>query len=138
MPAGVLILIVLAAISVDSARTFQAQRELADVASSVAADVATEALALDDARFSETGRIRVDERAAEAVARRILAARADDDLGPIRLVSLTVSDPPSGQAPVVTVVVAATVETIFARAVPGGADRTDLQATGRAVPQVVL
>ena len=36
------------------------------------------------------------------------------------------------------VVLAATVDTIFARAVPGGADHTTLQATGRAVPQVVL
>jgi hypothetical protein len=138
MPAGVLILVVLAAITVDSARSFQAQRELTDVASSLAGDLATEALVLDDERFSTTGRIRLDERRAEDLARRILAARPVGDLGALRLVSVTVSDPPPGEAPVVTVVLAATVDTIFARAVPGGPDHTDLQATGRAAPQVVL
>jgi hypothetical protein len=138
MPAGVLILVVLAAITVDSARSFQAQRELADVASSLANDLATEALVLDDEQFSITGRIRLDERRAEDLAHRIVAARPDDDLGALRVVSVTVSDPPPGQAPVVTVVLAATVDTIFARAVPGGPDHTDLQATGRAAPQVML
>jgi Flp pilus assembly protein TadG len=138
MPAGVLILVVLAAMTVDSARAFQAQRELADVASSVANDVATEALVLDGEDFSATGRIRVDEHRAEAAARSILAARAQDDLGRIELVSVGVSDPPPGEAPVVTVVLRASVDTIFARAVPGGPDRTDLRATGRAAPQVVV
>jgi hypothetical protein len=138
MPAGVLILVVLAALTCDSARAFQAQRELADVASSLASDLATEALVLDDDAFSDTGRIRLDEARAEALARRILAARPAGDLGTLTLVSVTVSDPPPGRAPVVTVVLAATVDTIFARAVPGGADHTDLRATGRAVPQVVL
>jgi hypothetical protein len=138
MPAGVLILVALAALTVDSARAFQAERELADVASSLAADLATETLVLDSPEFSATGAIRVDERRAEDLARRILAARPADDLGEIHLVAVTVSDPPPGEAPVVTVVLAATVDTIFTRAVPGGTERTALEATGRAVPQVVL
>jgi hypothetical protein len=138
LPAGVLILVALAGVTVDSARSFQAQRELADVAASVANDVAVQALVLDDEQFSETGRIRVDPDRARTAAAAILAVRPDDGLGPLRLVGVSVSDPAPGALPVVTVTLAATVDTIFTRAVPGGPDHTDLEATGRAVPRVVV
>ena len=138
VPAGVLILVALAAMTVDSARAFQAKRELADVAASLANDLATEALVLDSEEFSTTGRLRVDERRAEALAADILAARPIDGLGVVRLVAVSVSDPPVGEVPVVTVTLAATVDFVFSPAVPGAPDHTDLEATGRAVPQVVV
>ena len=111
MPAAVLVVMVLGAIAVDSARLFLAHRALGDAAASAANDVA--AAALDEAAFYRSGGdLRIDPARAQQVATAAVTARAP--AGPAW-------DPPTvvvaGRQ--VCVTVRATVEPLFARAVPG-------------------
>ena len=65
-PAAVLIMVALAAITVDSAIAFMAQRELANATAAAANDAATEALS--DRSFYQRDRIELSPSAVEAVA----------------------------------------------------------------------
>lgn len=74
VPAGVLVLLVLGAIAVDSAMAFLGQRELSNAAAAAANDAA--AAALSDAAFYGDGSLVVDRRRAREVAWAAVAARA--------------------------------------------------------------
>ena len=134
MPAGLLILFMLAGVAVDSSRAFQAKRQLSDLADSAANDAAAAAIATDTG-FGVDGRVRLDPVRAEAVVADAVAARGSADLGAIDVVSVRVIEAP-GSAPVVEVVLRATVPYLFARAVPGAPDRATLTATGLAATVV--
>jgi Flp pilus assembly protein TadG len=75
MPVGVLVLLVLGAIAVDSAVMFSAQREVATVAAGLANDVAG---AIDERRVFDEGRFVIDPARAEQLVATVLANRGDD------------------------------------------------------------
>ena len=133
-PAAILIVVVLAAISVDSAASFLAQRELAGAVAAAANDAATEGLA--NRAFYQYDRIELDPGAAARVAedevRRALDPARYRDLQV--QVSVTPSSP--GCPPVVTVRASATVDTIFARALPGSAGDVRVTAAALSRPRV--
>ena len=132
-PAAILIVVVLAAISVDSAAAFLAQRELAGAVAAAANDAATEGLA--NRAFYEEDRIELDSGAAARVAedevRRALDPARYRDLQV--QVSVTPSSP--GCPPVVTVRARATVDAIFARALPGSGGDVHVTAASQARPR---
>lgn len=127
VPAGVLILIMLGAIAVDSAVGFMAQRELSSLAAGVANDVAGAAVS-DPAFYEETGTIRIDTAAADA---RADAARTSSGIRGVR--DLDVRAVVRGDQVCVTAV--ATVDTIFAKAFPTLPDSKTVR--GRAVATAV-
>ncbi|MGI8663738.1 MAG: hypothetical protein ACR2LQ_11070 [Acidimicrobiales bacterium] len=125
VPAGMLVLIVLAGITFDFAHLYLAQRELASVAESVANDAAT--YAVDQGMLRSQGRIVFDQGRAEAI-RDLAVANPPSDL---RITSFDVIvDAATG-----TVLVSATAEVdpVFLRAVPGEAVPRTVRATARAV-----
>jgi hypothetical protein len=111
MPAAVLVVMVLGAIAVDSARLFLAQRELADAAAAAANDAVTAALS-DDAFYRAGGRLELDP---------VHASRTVDDAVRARAPAGLAIDPPSvtiaGRQ--ICVALRATVTPLFAKAVPG-------------------
>jgi Flp pilus assembly protein TadG len=125
VPAGVLVLVVLAAIAVDSAIAFMAQREMINRASAAASDAAT--VAITDAGLqqgfdarpdaSEVRRV-VNERLVGQTVAGYTVAASD--------VATSVSDD------VVTVEVTGEVPYIFAPAVPGADRYADIAAVGSA------
>lgn len=128
MPAAVLVFLVLGALAVDSAVTFLAERELANAASAAANDAAS--VAVDLERYYADGNVELRQREAERVVAASLAAKGLD-----YLVDLRVETDVAAGAPVVTVRASARVETIFAGAVPGGPDFTEVQATAVATAE---
>ena len=117
-PAALLIMIALAAITVDSAIAFLAQRELMNATAAAANDAATEALS--DRSFYEENLVKLSQADVESVAlARIhalidrtrhheLAVRADA-VGPVA----------AGCAWTVTVTASSRVDALFGRALPG-------------------
>jgi hypothetical protein len=124
MPAAVLVLVVLGSIAVDSARLFLAQRELVDAAAAAANDAAGAALE-DGAFYRAGGRLSIDPVQATRVAEAAVAARAPAGLAlgaPQVLVT--------GRQ--VCVVLRASVEPLFARAIPGAAGARTVTARASA------
>lgn len=126
VPAGVLVLLVLGAICVDSAVVFLAQRDLANRTAAAANDIA--GFAVSDAAFYErAGAVHLDEDRADAFVR--LAFPADR--------------PPSGfeawhadaatDGDRVVVAAEARVRAIFAKAIPGAPETTTVRARSLAV-----
>jgi Flp pilus assembly protein TadG len=124
MPAAVLVMMVLGAIAVDSARLLLAQRELADAAAAAANDAA--AASLSDAAFYRSGgRLEIDAAHAARTVDAAVQARAPQGLTVDR--------------PAVTVIgrqvcveLRATVEPLFARVVPGAGGPRTVQARATA------
>jgi hypothetical protein len=124
VPAGVLVLMVLGAIAVDSAVAFLGQRQLADAVSSAANDAATAAVV--DRAFYGRGSIQLDPQRAGQVACETVRAQADG-----RLENLAVQVGVTGRS--VTVRASASVEEVFGHALPGSHWRTvSATATARA------
>jgi Flp pilus assembly protein TadG len=73
MPAALLVLLVLAAIAVDSATAFLGQRELANATEAAANDAAA---AIDEQTLRATDRVTLDAGAADTLARQAVAAHA--------------------------------------------------------------
>lgn len=121
VPAGVLILVVLGALAVDLSNVHLSQRELVAAAQAAVGDAA--AASLHEATFYHRGEAVV---AADAARAEVVAALAASDLD-IALDSFGLS--PDGE---VVIRVSARVDTIFARAVPGGPDVVVVRATARA------
>lgn len=124
MPAGVLVVLLLGAISFDLSLVFLRQRQASSVAVDVANDLAS--LAFDDAVFRATGDFvldpgRVDELGRSLVDRSDLAGRVTD-------LDITVLDPTTVE---VSLVVA--VDYVFAKSIPGAADGTSVKAHATAV-----
>ena len=114
MPAAVLVVVILGAIAVDSARLFLAQRELIDAAAAAAND-ATGAAIDDGAFYRASGRLTIDPAGATRVVQEAVAARA-----PRGMVLAPAEVRVSGRQ--VCVLLRATVEPLFARAIPGAGE----------------
>jgi hypothetical protein len=125
MPAGVLIVLVLGSIAVDLSLAFQAEREVAGAAHAAANDAA--AAAVDAAAFYGDGTVRLDPARAAEVARASVLLRRGDHLDDVEVAVAVLDD-----GVTVQVTVSASVRTVFARAVPGGPDRTAVQASATA------
>ena len=123
MPAAVLIFIVLGALCVDYGAVYVAQRDLANAGAAAANDAATQSIDLDV--FYATGDVVLDERRAEDVARRSVAAKGLDHLAPV--VEDVAIDGTS-----VTVTIRGRASHIFAKAVPGGKDHVDVRTSSQA------
>lgn len=130
MPAGVLIVIILGALAVDSAILFLGERELADLTAAAANDAAT--ASLDPEVFYRCGRLRLDEDQAQSLARAVTAARTSDA---VTLTGLAAEVDNGATPPEVTVTATGTVRLIFTPAVPGTSRTRSVSARSTAVPQ---
>lgn len=133
-PAAVLIVLVLAAITVDSSIAFLAQRELANATAAAANDAAGRAV--DGQAFYQGDRIELDPYAVESVAAERVRLAIDGSRHRGLEVRVTAS-PPVGPACPWTVRVSASsrVPYVFAKAVPGGPDEVSVRATSVAGPE---
>lgn len=130
MPAGVLIVIILGAMAVDSAILFLGERELADLTAAAANDAAT--VALNEESFYRCGRLELVDDEALAVARTVAAARASDAVTGVTIqaaVNNAVSPPE------VTVAATGTVRLVFTPALPGTTRARTVDARSVAVPE---
>jgi hypothetical protein len=126
VPAAVLVLLVLGAICVDSAIVFLAQRDLANRAAAAANDIA--GFAVSDASFYRAdGAVVLDEQRADA----FVALSFPADRVPGGFDTWSADAEVAGDE--VTVVAEARVRSVFARAMPGGADSTTVRARSVAV-----
>jgi uncharacterized membrane protein len=116
MPAGVLVVMILGALAVDSAVLFLGERELADLTAAAANDAAT--AALDAETFYDCGRLQLDELRAREVVHAVVSARSSDAVS-LRGVEVAVSN--NVARPEVTVAAQGTVQLVFTPAIPGTA-----------------
>ncbi|HEX2048115.1 MAG TPA: hypothetical protein VHF27_10140 [Acidimicrobiales bacterium] len=133
-PAALLIMVALAAMTVDSAIAFMAQRELMNATAAAANDAATQALS--DSSFYEENRIELSAAAVEAIAVDRVFAVVDT----ARHQGLAVTAeavPPAGAGCAWTVRVAAssTVEELFGKTMPGSSGRVAVSARSSASPR---
>ena len=124
VPAGVLVLLVLAAIAIDSAAILLAQRELAHKTAAVANDIAT--LALDDDELYGTGRVAIDAGVAEEFVERAFAAPTQG----VRSVQAAVEVSPDGRT--ISIEARAEVPWFFARVLPTADDVAVVEAVSTA------
>lgn len=110
VPAGFLVLILLAAIAVDGAVTYLGQRQLIDAVSGAANDAAT--AGLDSAAFYRSGVVQIDPTRAGAAVCQTVLAQGDADLR-----GLTIWIAVAG--PVIRVRARAEVAAVFGRIIPG-------------------
>ena len=133
-PAALLIMLALAAMTVDSAIAFMAQRQLVIATAAAANDAATEALS-DDA-FYRGDRIELTQSAVESVA----VDRVFQLVDPARHHGLTVTaqaSAPAGAGCSWTVRVSASsrVDELFGRAMPGSSGQVAVHAQSTASPR---
>lgn len=126
-PVAVLVVVILAAITVDSAVMFLGQREVANAAAGAANDAAT--IGVGNTSFYRAGVVELDpgtvqRLAAERVRAALDAVRFED----IRVDAVVVPGS-SGCAPTVQVHASATVAYVFARALPGAPARATVEST---------
>lgn len=128
VPAGILVLIILGAIAVDSAVILLAQRDLANRTAATAGDIANAALD-DEGFYSPSATVRLDAGKAAAYVGLVFAPdrrpasyrRWDGDA--------------AVDGPTVTVAATAEVDLIFAKAIPGAAGSTTVAARSVATAQ---
>jgi Flp pilus assembly protein TadG len=134
-PAAVLVVMILAAITVDASVAFQAQREVADATAAAANDAAGESVG--NQAFYRGGRVDVDRATAEAVA--VERVRAALDPQRFRGLSVSVSvvggDAGGGCPPLVRVRAAADVSFVFAAVIPGAPHHARVAATSLGSPR---
>lgn len=124
MPAAVLIVIALAAMTVDMAIVHLGEREAAAAADAAANDAVT--WGLDEGALYEDGEYRLDAaRVRESVERSLAAHEISGTL-------LSVSISAGVDSVSVTVEIEVEVDYIFARALPGDYDGTTVSATSTA------
>ena len=114
VPAGFLVLMLLAALSVDSAVAYLGQRQLNDAVTAAANDAAT--AGLSNSSFYQRGSVVLDPSATAVEVCRSMAAQGDGGLHDVRL-SVGVSGAE------VEVVATARVDAVFGRVAPGFATR---------------
>lgn len=124
VPAGVLIVFVLAAISVDLSLLFLRQRQASSVAVDVANDLAS--AAFDEATFRATGAFELDPERAERLGRDFVAM--SDLADHVVDVEVTVIAPDAVEVRLVV-----QVDYVFAKAIPGTEDGTTVTASATAV-----
>lgn len=133
-PAALLIMLTLAAVTVDSAIAFMAQRQLINATAAAANDAATQALS--DRAFYEGDRIELSSDAVESVA----VDRVFQLVDPARHHDLTVTAqaaPPAGAGCSWTVRVSASshVDELFGKAMPGSSGQVAVRAESTASPR---
>lgn len=127
MPAGVLVVLLLGAIAFDLSLVFLRQRQASSLAVDVANDLAT--AAIDEEAFRADGRYRLDPQRADELGVQLVGA---SDLGPeVVEVEVTVLGPDALEVRVVV-----RVDYVFARAIPGAGDGTEVAASATAVALV--
>lgn len=124
VPAGILVLLVLAAIAVDTAIVLAAQRDLAHRTAAVAGDVAN--VAVDDASFYSSGAVQLREDVAAMQVRLAFPPERP----PAGYDSWAAAARTDGRR--VTVSATAEVRYLFAPAIPGTPRSTTVQATSTA------
>ena len=129
-----LIMVALAAITVDSAIAFMAQRQLANATAAAANDAATGGLS--DSAFYRNDRIELSSSAVEAVAVGRVLALVD----PARhhgLAVTAVASPPAaaGCSWTVTVQASSRVDELFGKAMPGSSGTVAVRAESTASPR---
>jgi hypothetical protein len=130
MPAAVMIVIVLGSIAVDFAVVFLGEREAASLATAAANDAA--AAAVDEQGYRSSGEFRIDEQR----ARRVALAAMHSSSSELRAVEADIDVVTVGGEPAVVVTVRGTVDYVFARAIPGAPDGTQVEASATAVARV--
>ena len=115
VPAGFLVLIVLAAIAVDSAATYLGQQQLHDAVTAAANDAA--AAGLSNSSFYGSGAITIDPGTANALVCQSVGAQSYSDLHNVRLFVAV-------GGPAIRVEATATVNAVFGRALPGVGGRS--------------
>jgi Flp pilus assembly protein TadG len=134
-PAGLLIMVALAAITVDSAIAFQAQHELANATAAAANDAATEALS--DRAFYEDDLIELSSAAVEAVAVQRVRQLVDTARHRELVVRAVATPPAQGCAWTVQVTASSRVDELFGRAMPGSDGEAAVRAASVASPRQV-
>ncbi len=130
-PAGLLILLVLAAIAFDLSWAFQHKRQIVELADAAANDAVT--YGLDEGRLHQDGAYCLaPDRVERSVRATLNASNAAVTLQSVQLVTPTGAGCPSG----VVVTIAASTPQPFSAAVPGLGTETHQQATGRATAVV--
>lgn len=114
VPAGFLVLMLLAALTVDSAAAYLAQRQLDDALTAAANDAAGGALA--NSSFYRWGQVTIDPQQAATVVCQTIAAQGDSSLHDIRLF-LAVN------GPVIALEGQATITAVFGGLIPGSGTR---------------
>lgn len=130
MPAGVLIVLLLAGLAVDSAILFLGERELADLTSAAANDAATAAIVPEP--FYDCGRLVLDEERAGQVADAVAALRVSDA---VTLTGIDIVVRNDVVPPEVEVAAAGRVRLIFTPALPGRPRTRVVSARSVAVAQ---
>lgn len=131
-PVGVLAVIVLAAIAVDSSIAFLGERELAGAVAAAANDAATQAIS--DQAFYSRGTIELDDAAVERVAEERVRTSLDVSRYQGLAVQATVVRPAAGCAWALEVTASATVHYLFAGVVPGHPRVARVDSTARSRP----
>jgi Flp pilus assembly protein TadG len=115
VPAGFLVLMILGALTVDSAAAYLAQRQLRDALTAAANDAVT--AGLSNRSFYGGGTLALNPSQAAAVVCTSISAQANQDLHDVRLWMAT-------EGPTIRLEGAATIDVIFGRAIPGFGSRT--------------
>jgi len=115
VPAGFLVLILLGSLSVDTAATFLAQRQLRDSLTAAANDAVT--AGLSNQSFYSGGVLAVSPSRAATIICVSVAAQADEDLHDVRLWMAI-------DGATIRLEGTATVHAVFGRAIPGFGQRT--------------
>lgn len=133
-PAAVLVVVALAAITVDAAIAFLAQREVANAVAAAANDAAGEGVG--NRAFYRGGRVDLDPGTVEQVAAERVRAALDAGRFHDLVVDVAVSPASTGGcAPTVRVHASARVRKLFAPAIPGAAAEARTEAVSTASPR---
>jgi hypothetical protein len=127
LPAAVLVFIVLGSLAVDASMSFLGERQVANLASAIANDAATQGI--DVIRYYRTGEIVVDPARVRDVADAALASAGLDHLDGLTIETDVIGDDR------VVVRVRAHVRSLFSRVLPQGLESREVQATAEAVAE---
>ena len=127
-------MVALAAMTVDSAVAFLAQRELVNATAAAANDAATEAIS--DRSFYEGNRIELSASAVEAVAVERVFLLVDEARHHELAVTAEAVPPAAAGCPwTVRVVASSRVDEIFGKAIPGSSRQVPVRAQSSASPR---
>ena len=132
-PAGVLIVLVLAAVAVDSSIAFLGERELSGAVTAAANDAATKALS--DSGFYGRGDVELDDGEVERVAEERVRASLDPSRYQGLAVVARVQRPTARSCQwTLHVEASATVRYLFSASLPGGPDEARVDASATSLP----
>lgn len=133
-PVGVLIVLVLAAVAVDSSIAFLGERELAAAVAAAANDAATEALS--DSAFYRRGTVELDRsEVARVVEARVRSSVDEGRYQALDVQAWVIAPAGSGCGWSLRVEATAMVRYLFASALPGGPDQARVDAGATSTPR---